>query len=137
MAAKAGLTYKGIIENRLCKSTLSNLRLSEVVTQLTAYSQTEVQALLGDISVRCCGGNAYLCGNVNNLTVGLIEAWEDENEAVTTSTRKLNRDWKTLTTIRAIQTNEASTLQSLLGVSGLSGGLKTILQAYSVADCPT
>ena len=75
LAAKAGLTYKTIIENRLCKSTLSNLRLSEVATQLTTYSQAEIQDFLKNLNASSCT-SADLCGNIGQLNVAIVEAWK-------------------------------------------------------------
>ncbi|NBB31835.1 hypothetical protein [Cellulophaga sp. BC115SP] len=52
-----------------------------IVTKLLTFTSGEVQAFLGDIAPSTCGGSAYLCGNVNSLTVGLIDAWKAIREA--------------------------------------------------------
>ncbi len=77
LAAKAGLTYKGIIENRLCKSALSNTALSEVITQLNSYNSAEIQAFLKDLEGGCSTADLCNPAYAKYLSGQAVRTWQD------------------------------------------------------------
>jgi hypothetical protein len=140
LAAKAGLRYKTIIENRLCKSTLSNLRLAEVATKLTSYSAAEIQVFLNDINCQNNISNApnngrSICNFVTSLRISIIDAWKICKDARPNSAG-LRLDWDILESVAHYQTS--SSIKDKLTLSGTDYFLKMLLSDTKyVGTCNT
>jgi hypothetical protein len=91
LAAKAGLSYKTIIENRLCKANITNLKLAELAGNLQTLSTANLQRILTDINE-----TAQLQNNLNGITKPLLTTWQYLFEKHTTRAEFARKDWNTL-----------------------------------------
>ncbi len=91
LAAKAGLTYKTIIETKLCKSALSNLKLAELAGNLQTLSTANLQRILTDINE-----STQLQNNLNGINKPLLTTWQYLFEKHTSRAEFARKDWNTL-----------------------------------------
>ncbi|NBB32012.1 hypothetical protein, partial [Cellulophaga sp. BC115SP] len=114
---------------KLCSTFPTVASLRPIVTRLLSFTSGEIQAFFGDIAPSTCGGNAYLCGNINSLTVGLIDAWKVVYDAKPTS--KFKQDYEILQAVRTIQNNP----NKLAAFTNNGGTIVSFIQKYDQSRC--
>ncbi|MCU0337363.1 MAG: hypothetical protein MUF12_05815 [Sediminibacterium sp.] len=92
LATKAGLSYKTIIENRLCKANITNLKLAELAGNLQTLSTANLQRILNDINE-----TAQLQNNLNGIDKQVIVSWQYLYEKHATKAEFARKDFATLT----------------------------------------
>lgn len=98
---------------------------------LNSYNNTVVTAFFGDILGTTCTAE-YLCGNVNSLSVALIDAWKVVYDAKSTVSTNYQKDFSLLTEAR---NNKSVT--SFMNNIGQDAGFVASIAANKGLRCKT
>ena len=134
LIAKDGVNGAVAVQ-KLCTAFPTVAQLKPIADKINGMQAFEIQAFFGDITATTCSGVAYLCGNVSNLTVELIEAWKTiATNANNVNTSYLN-DFQLLKKVREIKAD--ATKQSYFVSNTTSNFDAFLVNALKETPCNT